>query len=743
MNTLSFLHPKNAFSSLLLVSLGIAVTAAVACGKPEIVLPMDQPPGKDAGMDGMAQPDGPYLDVQENDGQQPTGEAFEIVPADQVIDPVQPGDTIQFQAVSIATGEPVEVSFWYVDKLVAGSIDAHGLFTATGVAGGQLFVGAQTAKHQAATTLTLRVSIRDNPGGLDPATQAALEAGEAGAPVGNVPDGAFEWLYPYDATVFPRGLLPPTLQLAGQGADGFYLHVQSQWYEYQGFYAGSSPERLPVPETVWQGLTWSAGAPDPVQVQITKIQGGNVTGPVEESWTIAQGSLKGLVYYNTYDDPIATQGGQLEESRRGAVLRIRPGEKKPDVLLGGDGSCTVCHSVSANGSRMALSSGHFCNKAFDLSPSGGPADEVYTDDCSNPDRHDDTNSFGGLTPDGSLMLTSGSMQREPGGYDFFPNIASVDDDTGPRDSKLVDPGTGAIVPAPGFDGVVHKALMPSFAPDASKVAFVHYEAGLGNTLSVMDFDMATHTFSNLRVVYDVTQYGIDDLYAGWPAFTPDGNAVVYQVGDRPDYSTWRGGLGQLFIVDVASQDERALGVLNGTLNGSPYVGGPDDAEMSFEPTVLPVAVGGYYWVVFTSRRPYGNLITESGEGPDAPTAQHPSPKKLWVAAIDIGYHAGGPDPSHPAFYLEGQDLVSGNMRGFWALEPCRQLEETCGAGSDCCEGFCRAVEQEGETTFVCVPPPEDTCAEEYEKCTTAADCCDVADGYLCINGFCARPTPVK
>jgi len=733
------IQPSSLYSGVLLVSLTAAVALAAACGNPEIVLPPDQPL-QDASTDLAPDVDSSLFDVPNNEAD-PKDDAFEIVPANQVIDPVQPGETLQFQAISIATQEPVDVSFWYVDKMVAGTIDAKGLFTASGTAGGELVIGAQTAKHQATTTLTLRVRIRDNPGGLDATTQAALEAGQAGAGAGNTPDTTYRWLYPYDQTVFPRGLPSPTLQFAGVGADGYYLHVQSEWYEYQGFYAGSNPERLPVPTSVWEGLTWSAGASDPVRVEMTKIQQGQVTGPVTETWSVAQGSLKGIVYYNTYDDPLATQGGQLDEERRGAVMRIRPGEQAPDVLLGGDGTCTVCHSVSAHGERMILSSGHVCNKSYVLSSTGDPT-EAYSDSCANADRHDDTFSFGGLTPDGTLMLTSASMTREQP-YDFFPNIASVEDDTGPRDSKLLRTDTGQVLAAPGFDGVVHKALMPSFSPDGRRVAFVHYEAGLGNTLSVMDFDPDTHTFSNLRVVYDVTQYGIDDLYAGWPAFTPDGKSIVFQVGDRRDYSTWRGGEGQLFIVDVATANERGLDLLNGELNGTPYVGSPQEASLSFEPTVLPVAVGGYYWVVFTSRRSFGNLISEYGEGPDAPTSDRPSPKKLWVAAIDIGFQSGGPDPSHPAFYLEGQDLVSGNMRGFWALEPCKQLGQSCESGSECCEGFCRAVEQDGGTALVCVPPPVDECVEEYEKCVTTDDCCDVDDGYMCINGYCARPTPVK
>ena len=38
--------------------------------------------------------------------------------------------------------------------------------------------------------------------------------------------------------------------------------------------------------------------------------------------------------------------------------------------------------------------------------------------------------------------------------------------------------------------------------------------------------------------------------------------------------------------------------------------GESEAHLNYEPTILPVAVGGYYWVVFTSLREYGNTITD-------------------------------------------------------------------------------------------------------------------------------------
>ena len=47
------------------------------------------------------------------------------------------------------------------------------------------------------------------------------------------------------------------------------------------------------------------------------------------------------------------------------------------------------------------------------------------------------------------------------------------------------------------------------------------------------------------------------------------------------------------------------------------------------------------------------------------------------------------DVTHPAFYLDGQEVTAGNMRAFWALDPCLQTGTTCSTGDQCCTGFCR------------------------------------------------------
>ena len=170
------------------------------------------------------------------------------------------------------------------------------------------------------------------------------------------------------------------------------------------------------------------------------------------------------------------------------------------------------------------------------------------------------------------------------------------------------------------------------------------------------------------------------------------------------------------------------------LNGVGYLptagNHPDDTIVNYMPTVNPVASGGYYWVVFTSRRLYGNLLTgDRDTGPQ---------KKLWVAAIDINAPAGS-DPSHPAFYLPGQELGAGNSRGFWVVDPCKQNGSSCETGDECCNGFCRAPGDGG--ALVCQDkPPGTTCVQEFEKCTVNADCCDA--NFQCIAGKCTRPEPI-
>ena len=155
----------------------------------------------------------------------------------------------------------------------------------------------------------------------------------------------------------------------------------------------------------------------------------------------------------------------------------------------------------------------------------------------------------------------------------------------------------------------------------------------------------------------------------------------------------------------------------------------------------PVASGGYAWVVFTSRRMYGNVATIPPFCSDPrgvePASTNVTTKKLWVAA-DRSQPPPGTDPSHPAFYLPGQELLAGNSRGFWVLDPCQADGASCTSGDQCCNGYCEAGRRR-RASSAATRRRTATCSRPGDKCTTAADCCDPTN--ICINGFCALQGP--
>jgi hypothetical protein len=362
--------------------------------------------------------------------------------------------------------------------------------------------------------------------------------------------------------------------------------------------------------------------------------------------------------------------------------------------------------------------------------------------------------FAGLSPDGSMALTNGlppilqGVGEVPldGVPPFMPHgTQSV---TG-IPSQLVDTATGAPLSAPSLASIVTYALTPTFAPDATRVAFLNGDSPGQRVLSVADFEASTLTFSNRQDVVDST-----DALA-WPSFLPDADGVVFHEGDSFDSAGFQGDFApveQLFaeikLVELSDGTVKPLNALNGRdASGTSYLpyGEAEENNMNYEASVLPVAVGGYYWVLFTSRRAYGNEIAPGGTIPAddpfgnwGPSAGSPR-KKLWIAALDVDH--GVPDPSHPAFYLTGQELQAGNMRAFAALEPCKPTESSCESGSDCCDGFCRETSRDanGYPVLQCVPPPEGECSNIDELCIAASNCCD--DDARCINNRCTIPTP--
>lgn len=694
----------------LLWACGLVTTVMAACKSPaELIFP---PEGQGAGIAAGGNGSGGGDPTISNGSSMAL--TLTIEPASTTLDLTGTPATVQLTARLSDGTEPSGVA-WSNAPDLTGYVDGAGLFHSDGFTAGTTTVTAVYGELSAQATITTRFSMVDNLGGLSQGQIDDLRAGGSADP-------NLRFLYPYDGTVFPRDLDGPELQLEGMAADALRVHISFPNFDYEGFFGPANPVRATLPDAIWRGLTYSATLTDQVQVEVTKVSGGQVSGPTTQSWRIAQGSLRGVFYYNTYDSG-------------GAVKRIRPGEPAETFLSG----CTVCHSVSSQGTVMTggvnWGNGNpLDSETYDLAANGS----VSTRDSDADGRK---YAFAGLTPDGTLALTSGVLEN------VMPRGLS-----GNYPSRLIETATGNEVVAPTFP--VQFAMTPMFAHDGTKVAFTDYDLGNPKTLRVMDVDLTQNPplFSNLLSLVTAT-----GNVAGWPSFLPDTGAVLYHDGDHFDTQRFCTGgshadpsYASIRMVDVATQTVNDLGQLNGYDGNSFYLpyGELEEANVNYEPSLLPVAIGGYYWVIFTSRRAYGNHLgpggTEGGAnkwGSCPETDQSPSlRKKLWVAAIDTQWQ-GEVDPSHPAFYLPGQELNTGNMRGFAALEPCKDEDESCEYGFECCDGrLCLptgAFDDDGQPIKTC--QEGEGCSPIGSGCETAADCCD--EGVLCINGVCSLPSP--
>ena len=124
--------------------------------------------------------------------------------------------------------------------------------------------------------------------------------------------------------------------------------------------------------------------------------------------------------------------------------------------------------------------------------------------------------------------------------------------------------------------------------------------------------------------------------------------------------------------------------------------------LNYEPTVNPIASGGYAWVVFTSRRMYGNVATIDRwheRSAQLRLAHQTSPtKKLWVAAIDLNAPARHrPQPS--GVLSAGAGAPRRQLaRLLDASIPATPTATSCETGDECCGGYC---EPGGDGGLIC------------------------------------------
>jgi hypothetical protein len=320
-------------------------------------------------------------------------------------------------------------------------------------------------------------------------------------------------------------------------------------------------------------------------------------------------------------------------------------------------------------------------------------------------------------------------------------------DTWGMTMQLLSSATGEPI-ASALDALTNVSH-PAFSPDGTKLALATNCGPVGSATSIefhesdLSFYSVTTTapyFTNLVTVIPST--GLDDTLA-FPSFSPDSQFIFFQrgTGSRAKITDPTTGAPEHDTDDlyVAPAAAGATPVELASANNPGGVLPADSQHLNYAPTVNPIAAGGYIWVVFTSPRDYGNAMV-SPEGPAPMDASYANRKQLWVTAVDADI--GTTDPSHPPFWLPGQDLTTINMFGYWALSPCLPTmgdagPSSCSAGFECCSGYCAAA----DGGSVCVAETSaGTCAQVGDKCTSSSNCCG-GSGVGCVGGFCQETTP--
>lgn len=576
---------------------------------------------------------------------------------------------------------------WSYARPDVGTIAADGTFTPTGKIGGS---GGLTARlGDKSGSATVSVTVQTTVSSIDPSKQSALDA------PGGAPDLAMKLVYPNDGTVFPLGVLAPELQWNGTApTDVFKVELVESYYHYTAYTSAPPPSRAPIPEDVWTAIEASGAGPetDPLALRVRRLAGGTAYAAVTETLHVAQGALHGSVYYWELPD---TDGGSGcgPAPQNGRILRIKAGSTKTDAFFDAGDQCFGCHTVSRDGKTLAAEFQKAGGPLYTLDLGKDPA--VYGAIAPGAQGGGDY-TFSAFNPDGTRLLASANQART---------------------LAVLDAKTGKVLMADALAG--KKCGEPAWSPDGKRIAAVcglpanngwTFDQGQGD-LVVADATADGASFSNAQTI--VSKEGGQGRPA-YPSFSPDSAWLAF---GRPTAGARSTDKGQLWLVGVDGANAREL------------VRAESGKNNDYDPVFSPLRGGGYAWIAFVSRRDYGNELVGADKGLGVPLGR----QQLWVAAIDDPPTAA--DPSHPAFYLRGQDLCQKSENAYFALDPCKSQGDACASGVDCCGGHC--VKDANDDAYHCGEEPG--CSGLGNACKTASDCCDASA--QCTDGYCGVAPP--
>jgi hypothetical protein len=503
--------------------------------------------------------------------------------------------------------------------------------------------------------------------GVTPADQARIDGASP------VADAAPRIDYPLEGAVMPRTVYPPNVMWTPQHAspqagDLYRVRMVRGASRIDGYFlnAAGFTDSWQVPAAAWPVIA-SVDFSDPIQLTVAVLSAGVVHESAPLSFRTVDAYLRGSVYY--WSPP---------EER---IKRIDVGTATVVDFLPNPGTpCIGCHALSRDGRTLATQRDGAGGKSisytsFDLTRdlTGNPAPTLL----NTPSAYGDE-SFS-YSADGKYLVAAGTGQNRK----FFP-------------LRVLDALTGAVVST----ATAAMGIDPEWSPDGSAIAYTA-KGTAGDDL--MTAAIAGTSFGASALVHTGAS-GTDGIIDWHPTWSPDSKWIAFQngVGSTAGGTGGAQQAGAIWLAARAGGGATRLDKLDGV------------AQDSYRPFFTPFDSGGYFWLLFTSLRTYGNTAAGvSGQ------------KQVWVAAI--ARSPGGTDPSEVPYYLAGQETTNPIISPQWAPVPCKADGASCVAASDCCSGACNGP----SGTMTCRPAAQ--CASRGGSCDTSSDCCSplACGGHVC------------
>lgn len=618
-----------------------------------------------------------------------------IEPADialESIDGAQPTATF----TASAAGAPVEVDWTLAHDRVGAIVD--GVFTASGRAGGEVEVRARLGASTATARVTVRI-VRTATGSVPSEIPPLFDS----LPSVEDPFEAASIVYPLEGARMPNNAGAPDVQWLGPSeiGDAYRVVLESRFARVTGFTHHATTgfgSRVAIDRDSFRAMADSARS-ESVSVRVERLPAARdrvVRGAPVSFWLSEDGIFGTLYYWQVATDPQASDVYRIDAatSTRSSVFATRPG------------SCVGCHALSSDGRRLAATldsrGPDWVTAIVDATSAEAPPPDLAT--------FDPAFNFFAFSPDGTRMLGS----RPLAGDADDTRLVLLDEDGLP----IAEP-----------DLPTAAAGYPAWSPDGSLVAFMEGGGdgprGTDEATRIAIASVRDGGLENARVLHDGATLE-DSLEGGLtdsrPTFSPDSRWVAFAHGTRSVSAVGSGAERPRAAIYLVSVDDPTRVV---RLDRGMGRNGPVDA---FWPVFSPFATEEpdgtkLYWLAFYSRQDYGNERSGTrGSGR----------RQLWVMAIDPTIAATGDDPSHPPYWLAGQDVRADDIAAQWARTACRAQGDDCSASSECCSGKCGSGPDP-----VCEPP--DACRRYGESCETAADCCI---GLECNLGVCGYEPPI-